>query len=83
MEVYRKQTQKILKRFLEREIAFPECVAALDHALAKLIPKMRAEDLPSIRAVVLANNETVMKEMEKRERDRATRRENYRKSKLK
>jgi hypothetical protein len=83
MEVYRKQTQKILKRFLEREIAFPECVAALDHALAKLIPKMRAEDLLSIRAVVLANNETVMKEMEKRERDRATRRENYRKSKLK
>jgi hypothetical protein len=70
MEVYRKQTQKILKRFLDREIAFPECVAALDHALYKLIPKMRAEDLLAIRALVLANNETVMKEMEKRQKQR-------------
>jgi hypothetical protein len=34
MEVYRQQTQQILKRFLDREITFPECIAALDHALA-------------------------------------------------
>ena len=70
MEVYRKQTQKILKRFLDREIAFPECISALNHALVRFIPKMRAEELPSLRAVMLANNETVMKEMEKREKQR-------------
>jgi hypothetical protein len=70
MEIYRKQTQKTLKRFLDREITFPECVSGLDHALAKLIQRGRAENLPAIREVMLANNETVMKEMEKREKQR-------------
>jgi hypothetical protein len=83
MEVYRKRTQKILKRFLGREITFPECIAALNHALAGRVKKLQAEELPSLRAVMLANNETVMKEMATRERDRAARRERYRKSKLK
>jgi hypothetical protein len=70
MELYRKQTKKTLKRFLEREITFPECIAALDHALARRIQTIRAEDLPNLRAFMLANNETVMKEMEKREKQR-------------
>jgi hypothetical protein len=70
MEVYRKQTQKILKGFLEREIAFPECIAALDHALARRIQTLLPEELLNLRAVMLANNETVMKEMEKREKQR-------------
>jgi len=83
MEVYSKQTQKILKSFLGRKIAFPECISALNHALAGFIRRVRAEELPAIRAVMLTNNETVMKEMEKRERYRAARRESYRKSKLK
>jgi len=83
MEVYRQQTQKILKRFLDREITFPECIAALDHALAGRVKTLRPEELPNLRAVILANNETVMKEMAKRERDRVGRRERYRKSKLK
>ena len=70
MEVYRKQTQKILKRFLDREIAFPECIAALDHALARHIQTLLPEELLNLRAVMLANNETVMKEMAKREKRR-------------
>jgi hypothetical protein len=83
MEVYRKQTQEILKRFLGREISFPECIAALDHALAGRIETLRPAQLPNLRALMLANNETVMKEMAKREHDRAARREHYRRSKLK
>ena len=70
MEIYRKQTQKIIKSFLDREIAFPECIAALDHALAKRIQTLLPEELLNLRAVMLANNETVMKEMEKREKQR-------------
>ena len=70
MEVYRKQTQTILKRFLDREIAFPECIAALDHALARHIQTLLPEEFPNLRAVMLANNETVMKEMAKREKQR-------------
>ena len=66
MEVYRKQTQKIIKSFLGRKIAFPECIAALNHALARFIRRVRAEELPAIRAVMLTNNETVMKEMARR-----------------
>lgn len=70
MEIYRKQTQKIIKSFLDREIAFPGCIAALDHALAKRIQTLLPEELLNLRAVMLANNETVMKEMEKREKQR-------------
>ena len=70
MELYKKQTQKTLKRFLDREITFPECVAALDHALANFIKRGRAEEIAAIRAVMLANNGIVMKEMEKREKQR-------------
>jgi hypothetical protein len=83
MEVYRRQTQKIVKSFLDRKIAFPECISALNHALATFVRRVRAEELPAIRAVMLTNNETVMKEMEKRERYRAERRKRYRESKLK
>ena len=70
MDVYRKQTQKTLKRFLGREITFPECIAALDRALAGRIQTLLPEELLNLRAVILANNETVMKEMAKREKQR-------------
>jgi hypothetical protein len=83
MEVYRKQTRKIIDSFLGRKIAFPECIAALNHALARRIQTLLPGELLNLRAVMLTNNETVMKEMEKRERHLAARRESYRKSKLK
>ncbi len=70
MEKYLKQTQKILKSFLEGAITFPECIAALDHALATRVQTLLPEELLNLRAVMLANNETVMKEMEKREKKR-------------
>ena len=44
----------------------PECIAALDAALADLIPRLDKEGLEELRALVLFNNETVMEEMEKR-----------------
>jgi hypothetical protein len=83
MEVYRKQTRKIVESFLGRKIAFPECISALNHALAARIQTLLPEELLNLRAVLLTNNETVMKEMEKRERYRAKRRKRYRESKLK
>jgi hypothetical protein len=70
MDLYRNQTRKTLKRFLDREITFPECIAALDHALAGRIQTLLPEELLNLRAVMLANNETVMKEMAKREKQR-------------
>jgi hypothetical protein len=66
MEAYKKETRKVIRRFLRYETALPQCIAALDAALADFVPRMTAKDLPQLRAFMLANNETVMKEMERR-----------------
>ena len=70
MEVYKSETHEVLRRFLHHSFTFPECISALDSALAALIPKLKPDQLPELRAVMLANNERVMKEMHKRERIR-------------
>jgi hypothetical protein len=65
MEVYERETQEVLKCFLERRLSFAECIAALDAALAGLVPTLTGEQIPRLRIVMLANNEIVMKEMER------------------
>jgi hypothetical protein len=47
-------------------MSFPDCIAALDAALAVLIPSLKGEQIARLRIVMLANNEIVMKEMQKR-----------------
>ena len=68
MEAYKRQTQRLIKRFLNHRLTFSQCVQALDAALSDLITssEMKAENLLELRAIIMANNETVMKEMEKR-----------------
>ncbi len=68
MDVYERETQEVLKRFLARRLSFLECIAALDAALAGLLPTLTGEQIVRLRIVILANNEIVMKEMERRER---------------
>jgi len=70
MEVYKSETQEVLKRFLDRRLSFPDCIAALDAALAGLLPRLRPEELPALRELMLANNAVVMKEMERRTKRR-------------
>ena len=65
MEVYKRETQEVIKRFLGNRLSFPDCIAALDAALARFILRMTDEHLDALRAVMLANNEIVMKEMER------------------
>jgi hypothetical protein len=36
MEVYERETDEVIQRFLARRISFPECIAALEAALAGL-----------------------------------------------
>lgn len=67
MEVYERETQEVVKRFLERRLNFAECIAALDAALAGLVPTLTGEQIARLRIVMLANNEIVMKEMERRD----------------
>jgi len=66
MEVYKRETQEVIRRFLARWLSFPECIAALDAALADLVPRLAGEELDELRAVMLANKEIVMKAMERR-----------------
>lgn len=66
MEVYKSETREVLGRFLSRRITFQGCIAALDSALAGLLPRLRPEELPALRELMMANNEAVMKEMERR-----------------
>jgi hypothetical protein len=66
MEAYGSRTRNIIELFLAHKLSFPDCIAALDAALADFIPRLTGKELPALRALLLANNETVMKEMERR-----------------
>ena len=66
VETYRRQTRKVLNRFLDHRLSFPDCIAALDAALAEIMSRLNPDDLPEVRALMLANNDIVMKEMERR-----------------
>ena len=60
MEIYKRETRDLVNRFLLRQLSFPDCISALDSALAGLIPRLRPEDLPALREVIMANNESVL-----------------------
>jgi hypothetical protein len=66
VEIYERETKEIIARFLARKLRFPHCIAALDAALADLVPTLTGEQIPHLRTVMLANNEIVMKEMKRR-----------------
>ena len=70
MEVYKTETREVLSRFLSRRLSFPDCIAALDAALAGVLPRLQPSELPALREVMLANNEIVMEEMKRREQRR-------------
>ena len=66
MEVYKSETREVLNRFLHHRLSFPNCIAALDAALAGLVPTLTAEQIARLREIMMANNAVVMHEMEKR-----------------
>jgi hypothetical protein len=66
MEVYKRETRKVIKRFRAHRLSFHDCVAALDAALADLTPRLTGEQIAPLRALMLENNDMVMKEMERR-----------------
>ncbi|MBZ5631854.1 MAG: hypothetical protein LAO55_01895 [Acidobacteriia bacterium] len=70
MEVYKAETAEVIRRFLSRELDYSSCIAALDAALAGVLPRPKPNELKALRAVVLANNEIVRKEMDRRKRNK-------------
>jgi hypothetical protein len=51
MEAYERETAEVIRRFLARRISFPECIAALDAALAAIIRRLQEGQLPRLRYV--------------------------------
>jgi len=66
MEVYKRETQELVGRFLSHQLSFPDCVVALHSALARLLPTLEREQFDEVRVVMLANNDAVMDEMARR-----------------
>jgi hypothetical protein len=66
VDVYQSECREVIKRFVERRLSFPQCIVALDSALADLIPRLTGAQIAALRCLAAANNEIVMKEMEKR-----------------
>jgi hypothetical protein len=66
MEVYKNECREVIRRFLAQRLSFEKCIAALDSALAGFVPRMTGSQITEPRSVMLANNEIVMKEMERR-----------------
>jgi hypothetical protein len=63
VQVYKAETKEIVRRFINRRITFPDCIAALDAALARFIPRLTSGQTLKLRAIMLANNEAIMGEM--------------------
>ena len=66
MEVYKRETEEILKRFTENRIGYQECVAALYAALAGVVQRITPEELPQVRGVMLENNQRLIAERARR-----------------
>jgi hypothetical protein len=66
VEVYKQETREIIRRFLLHQLNFPNTIAALDAALAGVLPRLKPGQLDEVRTVMLTNNEKVMAEMARR-----------------
>jgi hypothetical protein len=66
VKAYKRETRSLVARFKLHRMSFPKCISALDAALARFIPRMKPDDIDELRAVMLANNEAVMKEVGER-----------------
>ncbi len=43
MDAFRSTTREAIKSFLDRKLSFPDCIAALNAALADLTPRLIGE----------------------------------------
>jgi hypothetical protein len=66
MEVFKNETDEIIRRFVAGKISHHECVAALDAAVSGLVPCLKPEELTELRAIMLANSETLAREVQRR-----------------
>lgn len=70
VEVYRSETDEIIRRFLRGQLTRDQCIVSLYDALSSALPDFTAEDWPGIRSVIMANNQVIQAKSEKRRTDR-------------
>ncbi len=64
LDAYNRETGGAI--FLNYKLTSPDCMAALETALAHLIPGLSKAQYSAVRALMLENNEIVIREMERR-----------------
>jgi hypothetical protein len=65
MEAFRTETKGIVARFMAGHIDFPEYIATTDSTFASALPRLGG-NIPDVRALIMANHDTVMAEMIRR-----------------
>jgi hypothetical protein len=66
MDFSKSETSDILRRFRTHHLTFSKCIIAMDAALTGVTPKLPGDQIHSVREIILANNEAVTTEMERR-----------------
>lgn len=66
MKTFKRETGAVVNRFLRHQLSFPHCVADLDAAHLRLLPRLAPQDIEALRVLMLSNNEQVMAEMARR-----------------
>ena len=62
MEVYKAETVEVFRRYRARLISRHACIIGLDAAVAGLVPRIRPDELPALKALLTANNKALMEE---------------------
>jgi hypothetical protein len=66
MDVYKRETKEVVGCFLLHQLSFADCLVGLDDALAGLMLRSPNENSLVLCELMLANNELVTREMERR-----------------
>jgi hypothetical protein len=82
IDAFKADTGAMVDQFLTRKSTLPNCLTTLADALTKVKPKLRPSEFPYLTDIAIANNARVMREADRRERDRIGACERRRKSKL-
>jgi hypothetical protein len=71
MDVYKRETEELMRRFLDGRMTHSECIAAMDAALAAVIPGMKEADLEKVQNIVSESQRAIAEEIGRR-KDSAT-----------
>ena len=66
MEVYKRETNEIVRKFMTGRLSAIECMSALDSALDAALPGISQKDFLEVRAIAIFNAGLVQKEVERR-----------------